>query len=784
MRCRKLSIILVSALLGICLAQVLGGQPPQQELLTTPLTDMPIAVKGGEIGDLLRHWYSRGTAAGNIGDYYDNRDGGHSQLDLKPYPQMQKIEYTEAQVKSREHWGIQGRILPYVVFGNSSTSASPRQGGSNIRGYYVSSRGLALLFTQYARNNLYVYPEHQDHDAGRNGNGGYGDLFPTNTPCLIASQGSSGSDQPFIRALPYVLAAFRPEVKKKLVQSGMLMPTIQMILRSTNKNLAGTKDYLTGKAHPTVFQGSDLDPLAMVEMAHGIDASNMPPIAVLQVLKEDALVKDVDHFEPELTEKLADTPVVVARVFRGTGYERKMVVSAEGSRDLNNRPLKYHWAVLRGDPSKIKIAYRNASRSVAEITAAYHDRSPIAKDSPLESNRVDIGVFVHNGAYYSPPAFVTFYTLDNEARTYRADGRPLEIAYGTGTASISVSDWNTFFRALIEHPANSWPRELLRTQFSSGEILTLSRVSGEFAKIHAVLAAARKEQESANAAQIKAAETVKNLQARQAAAERNLKDKPGDDGKVRTGALSGEIGSAVKMRDELDARAAAARKAVQDARAAESQLLEKKVPELDSGVAEFVNKRLSSLLQNPGFLSENARAIEDLCVSAGKENVDAFRQIQKTLVLSGVAENRGGSSFRMTFLRDGNAPPAERLTRYEKKMIERLNAVALSRIVFPGFLSGEWQENFVDQRISSIKEWRDVYRYAADGTLLGWRRYQSDGIRDFNAEGLLVVDQDSQGRCTRARVVRYELEPLPKGRSGGLLSRKVKIVTTETIREY
>ena len=37
-----------------------------------------------------------------------------------------------------------------------------------------------------------------------------------------------------------------------------------------------------------------------------------------------------------------------------------------------------------------------------------------------------------------------------------------------------------------------------------------------------------------------------------------------------------------------------------------------------------------------------------------------------------------------------------------------------------------------------------------------------DGVRDFNAEGLLVLDQDSQGRCTRARVVRYELEPLPK----------------------
>ncbi len=399
---------------------------------------------------------------------------------------------------------------------------------------------LAFLFTQYAGNNLYIYPEHQDHDPGRNGDEGYGDLFPTNTSCLVASQGSSGSDQPFMRAMPYVLAAFRPEVKKILIQSGMLMPTIQMILRSTNRSLADAKDYLTGKAHPTVFQGSDVDSLAMVKMAHGINTSNTPPIAILKVIKEDVPVRGVDYFEPELTEKLGDTPVVVARVFRGSKYLRKMVVSAEGSRDLNNRPLKYYWAVLRGDPAKIKIEYRNESRSVAEITVPYQDRSPIAKDSLLESGRIDIGVFVHNGAYYSPPAFVTFYALDNEARTYGADGRPLEIAYGVGTSSISIADWNAFFDALST-PANSWPRELLRRQFAPDEISALNKVSDEFSKIHAALLEAQKAQERARAAQIKAGETVKTLQAKKTAAETNPGDKQRDDAKSALAALSDEL---------------------------------------------------------------------------------------------------------------------------------------------------------------------------------------------------------------------------------------------------
>ena len=775
--------ILGIALSGICIVSVSGVYPSGQEMPLTPLTEVPIAPKGSEVGDLLRQWYAKGTAAGNAGDYYDNRDGGHSRLDLMPYPQLQKIEYTETQIKNREHWARQSRILPQVVFGNSSTAASPNRGGSNIRSYYVSPVGLAFLFTQYARNNLYIYPEHRDYDPGHNGHGGYGDLFPTNTPYLIASQGSSGSDQPFMRAMPYVLAAFQPDVKKKLVQSGMLMPTIQMILRMTNKSLSGEKDYLTGKAHPTVFRGSDVDPLAMVEMAHRIQLSNMPPISVLRVLKEYTPAKGVEIFEPELTEKLGDTPAVVARIFRGTGRQRTMVISAEGSRDLNNRPLKYYWAVLRGDPSKIKIEYRNSSRSVAEITVLYPDRSPVAKDSLLESSRVDIGVFVHNGAYYSPPAFITFYSLDNEARTYRTDGQPLEIAYGVGTSSVSVADWTAFFDAL-NGPSDEWPRELLKKQFSPGEASALVKVSEEFSKVHSILLEAKQAYESVNAGYVKAGEAVKSLQARYAAMEKGLNKEQGRDGNPALDALSEELGRAVKTREGMARQADEARKAVRDAQTAEDKLMERKVPALDGEVADFVRRRLNSLMQTPGFWNDNQGAIERLCASASRENVQSLRDFQKMLVRFGVAEDGDASAFRLKLLSGGSGPVVNSITSYEKGMIERLNATALSRIIFPGIVRDEWQENYVDQRIVSIKGWRDVYRYAPDGTLRGWRRYQSDKVSEFNAEGLLVLKEDSQGRCTQARAVRYELEPLPKQQSPDPSSRKVKMIPTDTIRSY
>ena len=48
--------------------------------LVMDLGKKPITTVKGEVGDALRNWYEKGTAAGNVGDYYDNRDSGHSML--------------------------------------------------------------------------------------------------------------------------------------------------------------------------------------------------------------------------------------------------------------------------------------------------------------------------------------------------------------------------------------------------------------------------------------------------------------------------------------------------------------------------------------------------------------------------------------------------------------------------------------------------------------------------------------------------------------------------------
>src|SRR5436190_1140331 len=91
--------------LGVFLggASQLPAQDPQK-----PITTLP-----GKAGDLLRKWHKEGTAAGNDGDYYDNRDAVHSDLDTAPFPQLKRIVYSAEEVKARRHWAGQHTILPH-----------------------------------------------------------------------------------------------------------------------------------------------------------------------------------------------------------------------------------------------------------------------------------------------------------------------------------------------------------------------------------------------------------------------------------------------------------------------------------------------------------------------------------------------------------------------------------------------------------------------------------------------------------------------------------------------
>ncbi|MGE0759290.1 MAG: hypothetical protein AB7O38_19890 [Pirellulaceae bacterium] len=416
--------------------------------LRSPPMAAEVVLGREKIAARLNAWYRDGTAAGHRGDIYDNADDDHSPLDMAAFPQMVRTRYGDSVRQHEFHRGLQTRFLYAQVNGHSPTEAV---GGTIVgnsstavvdstiwrsmpRLAYGDPASVQRLYAQYAANHLYVYPEHQDHDPGHNGTGGgYGDVYPANTPYLLISQGSSGSDQPLLEAVVCTLGAFHPEVKRRLQGGQALMPTVQMIFRRSYGNVTSDEAYLSGAAHPSVFEGSQVNGQAMVELAHRIDVGSEPPLVRLKVLDEDRAQAGRDYFaEPGAGEVLFDTPCAIGRVYRTTQASRRMVVSAEPSTDLNGKPLTYHWVVLRGDPARVTITPLDERSSTVELKVGYHERRPIAPGSALESNRVDVGAFVHNGHWYSAPAFVTHFFLDHESRVYDSDGRLQQLEYSDG----------------------------------------------------------------------------------------------------------------------------------------------------------------------------------------------------------------------------------------------------------------------------------------------------------------------------------------------------------------
>jgi hypothetical protein len=666
--------------------------------------EKPICTDTGPFGQSLRKWAAEGTAAGNTGDWYDNRDSAHSMLELALFPQLQVVPYSEEDKKAQRHWGLQREVLPRVTLGNSSTSAPPTMGGSNGRQAYCDRASLEALARQYRANNLYVYPEHRDHDPD-DAEDGYGDLFPTNTPYVLLSQGSSGSDRAFLSAVAATLAAFQPEVKAQLIKRGLLMPVIQMILRRTYQPVKSPEDYLSGAAHPTVFAGEKVDVQRMIDVAHAMKPDNLPPLAVLRLVESDPARAGRDFFDPAAGEILAETECAIAHIFRAGTATRRLVVSAEDSFDVNKRPLTFHWVVLRGDPAKVLIKPLNKAKSRAEITFVWQDRAPVAPGDPLFSSRVDIGVFVHNGAYFSPPAFVTSFAIPGEGRTYSAGGLLLEIGYGMGVSRFSVKEWPAFLDALAA-TSPSPGVAIFRAGLPATQIGALRLLASDY---KAAAALADKAEE------------------RRKAVETAAKDQP------------------AQKKQELED----ATKAAREAAAKRDELLTRNVPDGAGTWRDFIPRRIRALAEDPGFFLRQHTSFPSLPPGAEAQ--------RKRLIALGIVRETNAPLFELLPLLDGKAPAAERLSKWQRAQLARFHAEVLASAL-PG-VAHEYRPWLTDFRLALPKAWRDVYRYAGKGEPTGWKRYEESGSTDFTLDGFAVFGRDLLGRPVSASPVLYQIGP-------------------------
>ncbi len=415
--------------------------------------------------DLLFDHYRHGRAAGNLGDLYDNRDRGHSALDPAAHPQLTRVTYSAAARAADIDYGLND-VLSFgrVTLGNSSTAIT---GGALWRSLprlaltRADGTGPLRLWQNASSNQLYVHPAHKDYGADE------GDLFPANTPYLLVSHGSSGSDQPFLEAAAMILAAFRPDTKAKLTEENLIVPTVQMVFRRSLRNVLSRDDYFSGAAHPAAFEGYNINLARMVSLANSIRPGDIPPQVRIRVLSEDLGTEGRDYFGEGLSEQLFDTPAAIARVWRSSAGRRTLTLSAEDTRDPNDRPLTFHWQLLQGDAARVRIEPSEDGRQ-ARITLDWHDPFRISEDNPLTSSRIDIGVFANNGVHDSAPAILSVYCPPEEARSYAPgpDGAPrlVSIDYAARPETyadpmlIARADWRDDYHYAADGTLAGWTR--------------------------------------------------------------------------------------------------------------------------------------------------------------------------------------------------------------------------------------------------------------------------------------------------------------------------------------
>ncbi len=386
--------------------------------VTLPVQDSALPVVAETATDsasrVLRLLHGRGIANGFQGILYDNRDRGHSDLKQDLYPRLHRVAYGPRLQSMGLDYGLARSILyPGVVFGNSSTAIT---GGPYARSIpriaMTSDEAAASSAWLYSNNHIYIYPEHRDYDSV--------DKYPAHWPYHLVSQGSSGSDQPFLRAVAATLAALPSDTLKFMKEHGLVSPTIHMILRRNLRHVVTPSDYFSGVAHRPVLQGDDLRPGSMVAQAGSLRPENVQAMVLIKVISEDFTRR---AGLAGLDEALFDTPSAIARIWRGFEGRKEIVVSAEDTKDPTGRPITFAWHLFQGDPSKVSIEPFGDRSQNARISIDWHDpfSVPVVSERALqsrESARVDIGVFASNGDGLSAPAVISITFPAHQKRTY------------------------------------------------------------------------------------------------------------------------------------------------------------------------------------------------------------------------------------------------------------------------------------------------------------------------------------------------------------------------------
>jgi hypothetical protein len=166
------------------------------------------------------------------------------------------------------------------------------------------------------------------------------------------------------------------------------------MLRQTVGSVAAPENYLSGLAHPVVFDAALLRPDRMVAAAAAIVPTTSPRSPSLRWSRRTS---PRSPGLAELTERLFDTRFAVARIWRAPYWEREMILKAAVP-DTATRPFIFMWRLLQGRPDRLSITPIDAQGRRASVRLQWRDALAIgASGARLDTSRVDIAVLASTG---------------------------------------------------------------------------------------------------------------------------------------------------------------------------------------------------------------------------------------------------------------------------------------------------------------------------------------------------------------------------------------------------
>lgn len=407
------------------LEMLLKLTPPKKELRELALTFAASRPTAKERA-LLCTWLTDGTAAGNGGDLYLNRDRYHSSITLADFPHLTHVQFSKSAapyISGHEH---PNTLFPgYAVFGNLSLGRTKGPYWRSMARASFTDPGIASQLDNLYRNNqFWVIPCVDDY-----GDAILGDVFPANAPFQLISRGRSWSDKPFLHLALAASAAFQRPTKQAIMRRRLMGPTLQWLLRRSRVSVSTEEAYISAGPHSTVFDIRHIDPIALVKRAHELRVEQVPPAVDLSLVNSrlfpvryPAPLRDYPDLVSEL---LFATRSAIAIVLRSPEGERSFLVRAETAPE-RDRSAEFAWRVVNGDASLVKIgrplgdSLESPETGLAQITI----------DRRKMTERIDVACFAKSHATeFGAPSIISFFPIPQEVRTYRADGKIESIDY-------------------------------------------------------------------------------------------------------------------------------------------------------------------------------------------------------------------------------------------------------------------------------------------------------------------------------------------------------------------